>query len=92
MVKFILEKLKINEIAGPKMSQIKGYICESFPKFCGFMDKFNPSFSKYINLNAIKREKARVPGNASVKQFAHFAQIMDSGKFQKYDYGKEGNL
>jgi len=55
MIKFVQEKLGINEIGGPKITKIKGYICESFPKFCEFINKFNPSFSKYHNQEADKR-------------------------------------
>ncbi|KAK1117491.1 hypothetical protein K0M31_016524 [Melipona bicolor] len=33
-----------------------------------------------------------VPAGASVKQFAHFGQVVQSSKFRKFDYGFVGNI
>lgn len=88
----IRDNFDINEIAGPKMQKIKGYLCESFPKICNFFDSFKSNETSYLNPKAEQRENSRIPGNASVKQLSHFAQLMDAGKFQKYDYGATGNV
>ncbi|XP_033209290.1 lipase 3-like isoform X2 [Belonocnema kinseyi] len=52
---------------------------------CGF----SPS---QMNLTWLPIELAHLPAGASLKQFAHYAQLIKSNKFRKFDYGLTGNL
>lgn len=40
----------------------------------------------------LPRILADIPSGASVQSLVHYAQEIESGRFQKYDYGARGNL
>lgn len=43
--------------------------------------------SKKLNRNIIPEIVANTPAGASVKQFVHYAQLVNSKKFRRFDYG-----
>ena len=47
------------------------------------------------SMDETERDKAfesHFPNGASLQQIIHFAQLINSGNFQYFDYGKQGNL
>lgn len=48
--------------------------------------------SLQLNQSVIRRIMETVPAGSSLKQFEHYGQVIQSGKFRQYDYGPAGNL
>lgn len=48
--------------------------------------------TKYLNQTRISVYTTHAPAGTSVKNLAHFGQLVTSGKFQMYDYGSKENV
>ena len=74
-------------------SKIVSSICELVPFVCDFMiELVADAESDYNNQARLDVFMGHYPSGSSLRSFEHFAQIIKSGKFQKYDYGFEENL
>ncbi|KAF3426646.1 hypothetical protein E2986_10919 [Frieseomelitta varia] len=49
-------------------------------------------FDEELNTDLLPLIPQYDPAGASVRQFAHYGQLIHSGKFQKFDYGVVGNI
>lgn len=64
-------------------------LCDTLPSVCEFMIYMVSD----NNTTLVDTERLQVymgghyPSGSSLKQFLHFAQLISSGRFQKYDYG-----
>ncbi|KXJ70265.1 hypothetical protein RP20_CCG024249 [Aedes albopictus] len=60
--------------------------------FLMVMYSFGGMRSVQLNNTVIRKIMETVPAGASLKQLEHYGQIIASGKFHQYDYGKAGNV
>ncbi|XP_065074236.1 lipase 1-like [Ochlerotatus camptorhynchus] len=74
---------------------LAGSIC-SYASFDGFCPELigqlaGPHPESY-DQKLITAYIGHTPAGASIKQFTHFGQVIQSGLFRWYDYGREGNI
>ena len=73
---------KIIELAGFEIPNI----CNVFIRFISDAD------TSVNNRDRVGVYLSHYPAGSSLKSFEHFAQLVKSKKFQKFDYGEEGNM
>jgi len=62
-------------------------------KLCGNMIYLLNGFSmSNFNMTRLPIYLAHTPAGASIKDIVHFAQLMRSGEFRAFDWGKHGNI
>merc|ERR1712002_996087 len=72
---------------------IIGALCKWVPSLCKFaISIIGGKEDKYLDKKRIPIYIAHTPAGTSSKNVLHYTQIITSGKFQKYDYGKIGNM
>ncbi|GIY12033.1 gastric triacylglycerol lipase [Caerostris darwini] len=95
-VDFLFNILGIGEFlpSGPVIKFLSEFVCDTKIKFicedvifllCG-------TDHKQLNETRLPVYVSHTPAGASTKSIIHFAQMVNSKKFQKFDYGKKGNL
>ena len=62
------------------------YVCDSLPRLMGGWN------NKYLNLTRVPVYFTYFPAGTSAKNMYHYAQLVKSGNFQKFDYGWWGNI
>jgi len=71
--------------------RIMSLVCHLAPRMCKFgMSLFNGK-SGQVNMTRIPIYMSHTPAGTSTKNILHLSQMINSGKFCKYDYGKLGN-
>ncbi|XP_055952419.1 gastric triacylglycerol lipase-like [Argiope bruennichi] len=76
------------------MKFLSEYVCDTFERWiCKdvMFLLFGRDFQE-LNVTRIGVYSAHTPAGSSTKSVLHYAQLVDSGKFGKYDYGKRGNI
>ncbi|PBC29636.1 Lipase [Apis cerana cerana] len=79
---------KLIQMLGKKLckeGELLQPICQNIVFLFGGIDK-------ELNMTLLPLITQYDPAGSSVNQFVHFAQLIHSGKFRKYDYGIIGNL
>jgi len=75
-----------------KWSQrIMSFICKLTPNMCKWGISIYNGKSKQIDATRIPIYMSHTPAGTSTKNILHLSQMINSGKFSKYDYGKYGN-
>ena len=91
----ILVDLKINQFMPSNFyeSDFGHVFCKLFPKECGdlggFIFGFDPQYDDYSRYGIFMEHE---PSGTSVTNMLHWRQLVLTGKFNKYDYGIEGNM
>ena len=66
-------------------------VCQAIPMFCELaLDQLGED-DKYYNNDRIDEFFAHFPSGTSLKNLEHFTQIIESKRFQRFDYGLELN-
>lgn len=76
----------------PKTSQAHAYFCKLVPQVCSALQESIKLNDKIDNLSREPDEAAHKPSGAGYRNLIHYAQIINSKTFQRFDYGKEVNL
>lgn len=72
---------------------IAEFLCQKAPKLCEVGFTLTTGLKQgTITLKTISLGVGHLFSGSSVKNLSHFAQLVLSGKFQRYDEGVEGNL
>jgi len=72
---------------------IIGALCKWVPTLCKFaISIIGGKEDKFLDQKRIPIYIAHTPAGTSSKNVIHYTQIINSEKFQKYDYGKIGNM
>lgn len=74
-----------------KISRLGHVPCPRAKTWCVKLQQFLLFGLDVNNYNASRMAEVDLGGGNSVKCLAHYLQIVQSGQFQKYDYGKEEN-
>ena len=90
--KWLFEKFSIGEVFRKGTVKDHGGFCRFIP-FCtqiaGFLDSvLNPMEDPGVSLVS----SAHFPNGASIQQLVHFGQLVKTGQFAYYDYGKQENM
>jgi len=72
-------------------ARIMSFICKLTPHMCKFGMSLFSGNSRQINATRIPIYMSHTPAGTSTKNVLHLSQMVNSGKFNKYDYGKLGN-
>jgi len=89
----IYELLGIHEFDIPSViDKVLPGVCTIDPEGCQFVIDLLCGPTTYLNDTRIPYYNHYEPNPTSVKNMAHWAQGVKTGTFQKYDYGREGNL
>lgn len=88
---WLFSKWSIGEVFKKGTVKDHGGLCRFIP-FCstiaGFLDSvLNPAEDPGITLVS----SAHFPNGASIQQLVHYGQLVKSGEFRYFDYGKKGN-
>jgi len=74
-------------------SGIADLLCFEDPAVCeGVIELICGQHQGAFNLSRMEVMVAHEPGGTSVRNMVHWGQLINSGKFQKFDYGKDGNM
>jgi pimeloyl-ACP methyl ester carboxylesterase len=80
-------------VDSPLGKLIMELFCYEDPKFCDqIIELICGRHKNAFNESRMPVMAAHEPGGTSVKNIIQWAQLVKSGKFQRYDYGREGNL
>lgn len=72
---------------------IMGELCTAFPHFCVLLQEGFWDYDDEIdNSQRIISKKAHSPQGTGWRNLIHYAQIIASKEFQRFDYGKAMNL
>jgi len=75
------------------MNEVQKRLCWWVPFMCtSVMAILTSDVTINVNQTRIPVYLAHTPAGTSVKNFNHFAQLINSERFQKYDYGAYGNF
>ncbi|XP_047039273.1 lipase 3-like [Helicoverpa zea] len=94
-IKAFSENAGISEILGREhlVHFFLEFICGLVPSFCDLGLSLSTGYKPgSIPLKDISVAVAHELSGTSVKNLAHFSQLILSGRFQRYDEGSEGNL
>lgn len=77
--------------AGYYTEVVEEFFCRKFEKLCQFFDSgyFDPSVD---NLDRLPVKEAHSPAGSGWKNLIHYAQIIKSQQFRRWDYGEEENM
>ena len=78
----------------PAMRFLASEFCVTLPTVCVYLDEKVDLFSfgnSIENLDRLGEHYMYDPAGSGWKQHSHFGQIINSKKFQRYDYGTDGN-
>lgn len=68
-------------------------ICTVMPNRCdNLLRLIIGSDYKFVNKTMLPILFGHIPSSSSTMQFMHYGQLVESGKFRRYDYGDEGNM
>lgn len=84
--------MNMYEVAGKDWKNGKAKVCGEVPEVCEFIDNIVSGGSEYNDAERYKGTLSKFPNAISWKELSHYAQMMVSGKFARYDYGKTTNL
>jgi len=92
-LKYLFKFFNIKEFyPSMKWSQkIMAFLCKLTPNMCKFGISIFNGPSHQINATRIPVYMSHTPAGTSSKNMLHYIQMMNSGLFRKYDYGKLGN-
>ena len=94
-IKAFVDNAGLNEIFGREhiVHFFVEYLCEFAPQLCEVVLTLSTGYKPgTIPLKDIPVALAHVFSGTSIKNIAHFAQLVVSGNFQRYDEGIEGNI
>lgn len=94
-IKAFIDNAGLNEIFGREhlVHFVVEYLCVLAPNFCDFGLSLTTGYKQgTIPLKDISVAMAHLFSGTSIKNLAHFAQLVLSGNFQRYDEGVSGNL
>jgi pimeloyl-ACP methyl ester carboxylesterase len=75
------------------IDDLAGEFCSLMTPICAaFLELFADLDASVDNLDRMKTYLSNVPAGASYRNFVHYAQIMNSDRFQRYDWGKQVNM
>jgi hypothetical protein len=94
------------EFDGPNSKNLlSDYMWDNYPLFCYADDSYCDfeilTVQSLNNSNSVNTNRAdqtrldiyvKLRGGTSLKNMIHMGQLINSGKFQKFDFGKEQNL
>ena len=89
---WLFEKWSIGEVFKKGTVKDHGGFCRFIPlcpQIVGFLDSV---LNAMENPEVALASSAHFPNGASIQQLVHFGQLVKSGDFQYYDYGKKGNM
>merc|ERR1719204_369861 len=72
--------------------RIMMFLCKLTPHMCKWGISIFNGKSGAINATRTSVYMAHTPAGTSTKTILHYSQMINSGKFNKYDYGKLGNM
>ncbi|KFM74947.1 Gastric triacylglycerol lipase, partial [Stegodyphus mimosarum] len=94
-VHFLFKLLGVNEFLpnDELMKLLSEFVCDTRERFIceDIMFLFFGTDLKELNETRMAVYSAHTPAGTSTKSIVHFAQMVNSKKFLKYDYGKKGN-
>lgn len=68
-------------------------ICNVMPNRCDNLIKLIIGNDyDFVNKTMLPILFGHIPSSSSTMQFVHYGQLVESGKFRRYDYGEEGNM
>ena len=71
-------------------------LCNSLPSVCAYLSAIKndqiAGSSPFLNVTRLPVYFTHAPSGTSTKNFLHRLQLVNSGRFCMYDYGKKGNL
>lgn len=68
-------------------------LCHVFPTFCQLIDDgISPFDTNIDNLDREAVKFAKTPAGSGWRNLIHYAQIIKSKKFQRYDFGSSQNV
>lgn len=74
-------------------SKVLGEFCKVLPSICSAMNEGFAPWHKDIDNNSRAGDKfAHDPSGAGWRNLIHYAQIIKSKQFQRYDFGESANL
>jgi len=89
----LLELLGLTEFYLPNfMHEFLPFVCDRDPNACAFGSEWFYGPWHYYNVSRTDVYFAYEPFPTSAKNVIHWAQSIQTGKFQKYDYGTAGNM
>jgi hypothetical protein len=69
--------------------QLMAGLCHVWPSLCQAIDEGVSPFDKEIdNLDRMADKFSKTPAGSGWRNLIHYAQIIKSKKFQRYDFGK----
>lgn len=80
------------ELMGKDWQNIKGPLCTALPPVCSLVDSFISASSPYNDPDRYKASLSKFPNAISWRELSHYAQEVNSGKYEKFDYGETANL
>ncbi|XP_023019284.2 lipase 3 isoform X1 [Leptinotarsa decemlineata] len=100
-LQILADRINILEFPPPFFSaemirHILGEICSlntmllNFCKF--FIDVFNGDKEELLDLDSLPSLFTAIPAGCSTKQLWHFAQLIESGNFETFDWGEKENI
>ena len=97
-IKAVFDRLGTRDIASSSASARKAIddLCKSLPNVCVYLNSIKNNqiggSSPYLNISRLPVYFTHAPSGTSAKNFLHRLQLVNSGKFCKYDYGECDNL
>lgn len=94
-IKAFLDGAGIREIfAGDRLIHfVLDFMCRYSPEFCEFGLSFATGYMpRTISIETVPVALSHVVRGSSVKNLAHFAQLIVTGRFQRYDEGTQMNI
>ena len=80
------------ELMGKDWKDIKGPLCSVLPPVCELVDDIVSASSPYNDQERYKASLSKFPNAISWREISHYAQEINSGKYEKFDYGSSANL